>query len=176
MVTETEFDEEGEVVWPFGEEEAVDADDDFAKVEENFNGESHHDDNCGIEGDNPYDENADDQAEPNAEAQAAKTMTMPRQPTVVDRLKDEVSHLPTETWCVHCTAGKSHDEPHFLQSPKTEADVHLVSFDYGKMKTELDEEGLPLLVGEQSNSGSGLALLAEHESPPWLAAALDGGG
>ena len=115
----------------------------------------------------------EDSEEEQAEITAIKTMPLPHQPNVIDRIKHEVLHLPTEQWCTHCVAGKGTDEAHYTQTPKDEEDVHLVLFDYGFVKTEIDITPLPLLVGEHANSGSGLALLCEKKGPQEIHAILE---
>ena len=84
------------------------------------------------------------------EVEPAKVLPQPEVPTIIERLRHNVTHIPMARWCVHCIAGKSVDEGHYELEPKGDADMNLIEMDYGQEKTDKDDEALPVLVAVTS--------------------------
>ena len=63
------------------------------------------------------------------EGMRAKAAPMPSQPSLEERRRHEVTHLPFRSWCRHCMLGRCKALPHTTQQHEDES-VATVSMDY----------------------------------------------
>ena len=64
--------------------------------------------------------------------QSGSEVKSPEEPTEDERAKHNLTHLPTASWCIHCTKGKGRDAPH----AKTDGERSVVQIDYSYVKAD----------------------------------------
>ena len=151
IVTTTQIDEEGHVIMPLEPEPPPAAEAEPADIP--------------IPDDDEEEDEEGRETFEEVEARVIKTLPRPHEPTILEKYSHEVTHLPTAPWCKHCIAGKAVDDPHHTLPQPTEAAMNLCEMDYGFLKTELEGNLLPVLVGEHTFSGSGVALPCQKKGP-----------
>ena len=60
----------------------------------------------------PSVEDTIDVARENAEANVPTAETTPKEPGAVERSRHELTHMPHNSWCFSCVAGRGADDPH----------------------------------------------------------------
>ena len=75
----------------------------------------------------------------------------PKEPTPEERRLHNATHAPFASWCTHCVAHKSRDDPHRASSANRSTPV--VSFDFGFTSRIEGEKTLPFLAVYDSETG-----------------------
>ena len=69
-------------------------------------------------------------------ARAPQTLKVPVGPTETEKAKHNLTHFPTEDWCIHCTKGRAKDNPH---RRKDEPERAIIQVDYSYLKSDGSE-------------------------------------
>ena len=92
------------------------------------------------------DECPEEQEQPEHEEGARPRMkAQPVKPSDEEVRRHMATHVPYRSWCQHCIAGKSGDDPH-RRGHKPEGAIPVVSIDYAWMTDKGQEAGMPFLV------------------------------
>ena len=100
-----------------------------------------------------YDTDNEDESQ---QAQRAKGMKAPQQPTRQERLEHELTHLPYRSWCPICVKSKGRTDNH----PKQASKQPVIQVDFTYMKAFGDKQVLPVLTA----IGMGMAVLVQDKS------------
>ena len=101
-----------------------------------------------------------DNEDESQQAQRAKGMKAPQQPTRQERLEHELTHLPYRSWCPICVKSKGRTDNHPKQASKQP--VIQVGFTY--MKAFGDKQILPVLTAIDVESGKAMAVLVQDKN------------
>ena len=93
-----------------------------------------------------------DEEEPQ-QANTAKGLPQPTQPTAQERAEHELTHLPYRSWCPTCVANKGRADNHPRQSSK----LPVVQFDFCYFKTAGEQSTTPILTGIDVETGMTMA-------------------
>ena len=70
--------------------------------------------------------------ETSGEAQLARKVREPGEPTSAEISDHNITHLPFRSWCAHCVRGKSNNDPH-RRRPADEPEIPTIGMDYCSM-------------------------------------------
>ena len=104
-----------------------------------------------------YDTDNEDESQ---QAQRAKGMKAPQQPTRQERLEHELTHLPYRSWCPICVKSKGRTDNH----PKQASKQPVIQVDFTYMKAFGDKQVLPVLTAIDVESGMALAVLVQDKN------------
>ena len=93
-----------------------------------------------------------DEEEPQ-QANRAKGLPQPAQPTQQERAEHELTHLPFRSWCPTCVANKGRADNH----PKQHSKLPVVQFDFCYFKTAGEQQTTPILTGIDVETGMAMA-------------------
>ena len=103
-----------------------------------------------------------DAAEEPEEANAAKPMRDPGQPTQAERDAHEATHLPFRIWCADCVAGRR-DNPAHKKVPADEPAKPEVLMDYCFFRREKETETVTILIVKDRHSRAIRAVPLRHK-------------
>ena len=104
-----------------------------------------------------YDTDNEDESQ---QAQRAKGMKAPQQPTRQERLEHELTHLPYRSWCPICVKSKGRTDNH----PKQASKQPVIQVDFTYMKAFGDKQVLPVLTAIDVESGMAMAVLVQDKN------------
>ena len=104
-----------------------------------------------------YDTDNEDESQ---QAQRAKGMKAPQQPTRQERLEHELTHLPYRSWCPICVKSKGRTNNH----PKQASKQPVIQVDFTYMKAFGDKQVLPVLTAIDVESGMAMAVLVQDKN------------
>ena len=93
-----------------------------------------------------------DEEEPQ-QANKAKGLPQPAQPTAQERAEHELTHLPFRSWCPTCVANKGRADNH----PRQRSKMPVVQFDFCYFKTAGEQQTTPILTGIDVETGMTMA-------------------
>ena len=94
------------------------------------------------------------------QAQRAKGMKAPQQPTRQERFEHNLTHLPYRTWCPICVKSKGRMDNH----PKQTSKQPVIQVDFTYMKAFGDKQVLPVLTAIDVESGMAMAVLVKDKN------------
>ena len=94
------------------------------------------------------------------QAQRAKGMKAPQQPTGQERFEHNLIHLPYRTWCPICVKSKGRTDNH----PKQTSKQAVIQVDFTYMKAFGDKQVLPVLTAIDVESGMAMAVLVQDKN------------
>ena len=93
------------------------------------------------------------------QANKAKGLPQPAQPTAQERAEHELTHLPCRRWCPTCVANKGRAD----NQPKQHSKLPVVQFDFCYFKTAGKQQTTPTLTGIDVETGMTMATVVNDK-------------